>query len=300
MIILLLIAFGLSTSQSPRLLKNVSALSESYQQKCLRFLPAETENHASLASLVCGENLTDKELKLSLTKTSLIHIFVISGAHLILLDELLSILKIPFFVRFIFLFIYSVIVGWQPPAVRALVALGTRAALRKLHWHFPPDLMVLIAGAATLLIFPPWWQSLSLLMSWCAALALCWSSTLRIKSKFTAVLVSQCAIFLFMCAPLWGLGALHPLSLLYNILLGPVVSFVLMPLAFAVAFIHPLVPAFDFMVNFFATILKLISEPITLVRGNAPSVGLLWFWVLLWQLFFHFLRLHLYQGRDSR
>jgi putative ABC transport system ATP-binding protein len=48
-----------------------------------------------VASLICGEKLTDKSLKENLVKTSLIHIFVISGSHLILLDELLSILKIP-------------------------------------------------------------------------------------------------------------------------------------------------------------------------------------------------------------
>ena len=298
MIILLFLAFALSNSSSPLLLKKTSEIASVFQQKCVQILPTESVNRATLSSLLCGENITDKSLKENLIKTSLIHIFVISGSHLILLDELLSILKIPVFVRFAFLSLYSLCVGWQPPAVRALIALGTRIGFKKLHYHFPADLVVLISGLITLFLFPEWWNSVSLLMSWCASLALCWVSVFNIRNKISAVLVAQLAIFLFMSAPLWGIGNLHPLSIVFNLILAPLVSYLLLPLAFVVSVIHPLLPVFDFAMNAFQAILKDFAEPVTRGQALAPSISLLWTWIFAWQTFFHFLRLRLYQGRD--
>ncbi|MFM6927537.1 MAG: ComEC/Rec2 family competence protein [Bdellovibrio sp.] len=252
-----------------------------------------------MASLICGEKLTDETLKENLVKTSLIHIFVISGSHLILLDELLSILKIPVLLRFLLLSFYSLIVGWQPPAVRALIALGTRMGLRKMRWHFPPDLLTLIAGLTTLALFREWWQSNSLLMSWCAALALCWVPILRIKNRMAALLLSQLAIYLFMIAPLWGFGSLHPLNLLFNIFLGPLVSFLLLPLA-AISMVVPTLSfLFDSSYGLFSSLIAVMAEPIALKTSTPPSLGLLWCWILAWQVFFHGLRLRLYQGKDA-
>lgn len=299
MIILIFLALSLSNFSNPTLLKNASALAQSFQQKCTNLVPSQTENPHVMSSLVCGEKLTDESLKQNLVKTSLIHIFVISGSHLILLDELLSILKIPVLLRFLFLGFYSLVVGWQPPAVRALVALGVRLGFKKMRWHFPPDLLTLIAGLLTLTLFSEWWTSNSLLMSWCAALALCWVPLLRIKNKWTALFISQGAIYLFMIVPLWGLGSVHPLSLLYNIFLGPVVAFVLLPLS-VLAMVFPATSlVFDFVFGVFAKFLGVMAEPISLHSNPAPSLGWLWVWILAWQVFFHFMRLRLYQGREA-
>lgn len=299
MIILFLLALALSNCTQSTLLNNASSLSQSFQQKCLTLLPHESENRTALTSIVCGEKIADQNLKQNLVKTSLIHIFVISGSHLLLLDELLVILRFPFFVRFLLMGVYTLAVGWQPPAVRALIALGLRGAFEKLRWHFSSDTLTLIAGGSTLALFPEWWNSSSLLMSWCAALALCWSSLLDIKNKVTRILFNQCAVFIFMCAPLWGLSALHPLALLYNLLLGPLVSYLLLPLGFLSIAVPPSIVFFDSVMSAFARILSWVSEPVS--AGNAKQISLstLWFWIFAWQVFFHFLRLRLKQGRDS-
>ncbi|MGE5086514.1 MAG: ComEC/Rec2 family competence protein [Bacillota bacterium] len=299
MIIMLLLALALSTSTPPSLLKNTSELSQSFQQKCSNSISPQTENPHVMASLICGEKLTDEILKQNLVKTSLIHIFVISGSHLILLDELLSILKIPVLLRFLLLGFYSLVVGWQPPAVRALVALGVRLGFKKMRWNFPPDLLALIAGLITLTLFREWWQSNSLLMSWCAALALCWAPLLRIKNRFAAMLLSQLAIYLFMIAPLWGFGSLHPLSLLFNVCLGPAVSFILLPSAAISMVIPALSFLFDSSLSLFSKLIAVMAEPISLNSASPPSLGLLWCWILAWQLFFHGLRLRLYQGKEG-
>ncbi|WP_413584631.1 ComEC/Rec2 family competence protein [Bdellovibrio sp. HCB274] len=299
MIILILLAASLSISNSDTLLNNASRLSQSYQQKCLTLLPRESENHSALASIVCGERLQDQNLKQNLVKTSLIHIFVISGSHLLLLDELFAIIRVPFFVRFLLLSFYSLVVGWQPPAVRALSALGLRGLFKKLGWVFPADTMTMIAGCFTLALFPAWWNSASLLMSWCASLALAWTSLLKIKNPFHRLLFNQCAVFIFMTAPLWGLSSLHPLALLYNLLLGPLVSYVLLPLGFLSVLAPPVVSAFDFLMTMFARTLSWVSEPVPSATAKQISLSTLWVWIFAWQVFFHYLRLRLRQGRDS-
>ncbi|WP_350159272.1 ComEC/Rec2 family competence protein [Bdellovibrio sp. 22V] len=239
-------------------------------------------------------------MKTNLSKTSLIHIFVVSGSHLILLDQLLSILRIPVFLRFLFLGGYSLAVGWQAPAVRAFLGLCLREFFRRKKHFFPADLVVLLTGLSVLFLFPAWWNSLSLQMSWCAALALGVPELLRLRGSMARILAAQFSIFLFMSAPLWGLGSLHPLGLLYNLFLAPVVSYVLLPLSFlAVLFKGLCLTFFDKVMTSFTFVLPLLAEPVQIVRGSPPSVGFLWLWILLWHLVFHFLRLHLWQGKDS-
>lgn len=298
MILLLFLALSLSNPIQLPLLKKTSETASIFQQKCVQILKTESVNAATLSSLLCGKNITDTELKKNLIKTSLIHIFVVSGSHLILLDECLSILRIPLYLRFLFLSFYSLVVGWQPPAVRALLALGVRVGFKKMRWNFPPDLLVMIAGLFTLALLPEWWNSLSLVMSWCAALALCWAPVLRVRDRLSALLIAQLAVFLFMSAPLWGLGALHPLSLLYNLLLAPVVSLVLLPLGFLAVLIKPLMPVFDAVMALFEGILKVAVEPVVLGKSGTPSLVILWTWIFSWHLFFHALRLRLWQGKD--
>lgn len=300
--LLLIIAVILSTPASDVLLKNTSIFAEKLHQKCIEVVPTESAKRSSLASLICGKKITDENLKTNLQKTSLLHIFVISGSHLILFDELLSALRVPFYLRILFLGFYSLATGWDPPAVRALIALALRFLFKQRRLFFPSDLMLLIAGMVTLTLFPAWWTSLSFVMSWCASLALCWGSILNLKSPLWKIFCIQCGIYFFMILPLWGLSMLHPLSLIFNIFLAPLVSHALLPLAGLSLIIPPLIKVFDFCMGHFEILLALLSEP---VLAQPPAmekikIEFLWLWILSWHLFFHFLRLQLYQGKDSQ
>lgn len=299
MIIILSIALLLSTPLSSELLKNTSDLADEFHKKCLQIIPTKTEHHNTLASLVCGEKITDESLKQNLQKTSLLHIFIVSGSHLILFDELLSILKIPLFLRFLFLSFYSLCVGWQPPAVRALIGFIAKEVLRRKKIFFPSDFSVLITGFLTLFLFQAWWSSTSLVMSWCAALALSFTNILRIKNPWMQALYSQFSVFLFMTAPLWGLGSLHPLSLVYNLFLAPLVSYVLLPLSFLAVLFSPFLFIFEKVIYLFTNALSTLSEPVELTKNTTLKIHLLWMWVFSWHILFHFLRLHHWQGKDS-
>lgn len=292
------LALILSISFSPVLLNNTSALANIFHRKCVQILPSHVKEHAALSSLLCGEKITDVNLKEKLQKTSLIHIFVVSGAHLLVIDQLLSILKIPVFVRFFILSIYSLATGWEPPAVRALLTMLVRGLLRRLRLYFPDDLEVLLAGFVTLALFPPWWSSLSFLMSWCASLALCSSSLLPTKSAVKKVVLTQVSIFVFMLAPLWGLGPLHPLGMIYNIVLAPLVTFALMPLGALTVLIPSTGFLFDEAVQVFRLSIMNLSDPITEKGGLLLSTPSLWLWILFLHVFFHFVRLKLFQGKD--
>ncbi len=299
MSLLATLALILSISFSPALLNNTSALANIFHEKCVQILPSHLKEHAALSSLLCGEKITDTKLKEKLQKTSLIHIFVVSGTHLLVIDQLLSILKIPVFVRFSILSIYSLATGWEPPAVRALITIFVRGLLRRFRWHFPNDLEVLVAGFVTLILFPPWWTSLSFLMSWCASLALCTASLLPTQSTVKKVFLTQVSIFVFMLAPLWGLGSLHPLGMLYNIVLAPLVTFALMPLGALAVFFPSSGFLFDNAVALFRISILNLSDPITEKGGLLLSTPMLWMWILTLHLGFHFARLKLFQGKDS-
>lgn len=289
MLILFIFALSLSLKPFPSLLKNTTDLSGTYQQKCLRALPAIENSHGAMASLLCGEKVTDEDLKLQLSKTSLIHIFVVSGSHLLLIDEFLSILRIPFFVRWLFLAAYSVLVGWQAPAVRALGALSTRRIFHSYRLYFPADLAVLLAGFMCLVLFPDWWTSLSFQMSWCASLGLALPRVLGRSSlgPWQRALRAQAFIYLVMLPTLWGWGSLHPLGILINLLVAPLVSLALLPLALATVILPFSLPIFATSFHLFERLLVYLAEPVLLPAGGSPGVVFLWGWIFSLHLLCH-------------
>ncbi|NUN05524.1 MAG: ComEC/Rec2 family competence protein [Bdellovibrio sp.] len=298
MTIILTLALFLSMSLPPSLLRNASYLANFFHEKCVQKTFVPTKHPEALRALLCGEKITDVNLQENLQRTSLIHIFVISGSHLLLLDELLSILRIPLSVRFVLFFFYSLVASWQAPVVRAFLSLAIRAGLRLRALHLPPDLGVLITGLVTLVLFPTWWQSLSLQMSWCAALALCWGGLLRVRCSMLKIFLAQLAVFLLMTAPLWGFGSLHPLGILFNLFLAPIVAYALLPLSALAVFCSWGIVIFDAAMDLFLRLMPLLTEPVSLVRGAPSSSAWLWVWIFAWHCFMHLLRVSLWQGRD--
>lgn len=299
MVVIIITALLLISPFPNDLLKNTTLWATRFQNKCIQLLPRATEHRDSIAALVCGKKLEDKNLERNLSKTSLIHIFVVSGSHLILLDELLSILKIPVFLRFMFLGGYSLCAGWQAPAVRALCGLVVKKVFQQLGLFFKSDQTVLITGFICLILFPAWWHSMSFLMSWCAALALCLPAVVRIKNHLLRSLFTHFFIYFFMLAPLAGFGSLHPLGILYNIFLAPFVAYVLLPLSFIALFFKPFLFLFDQIVEVFGFLLQSVSDPIHLKNPTSPQLNLLWSWIFCLQIACHFLRLYLWQGNHE-
>ncbi len=176
--------------------------------------------------------------------------------------------------------------------------MSTRALLQKYRFFFPSDLQILIAGFLTLILFPAWWSSLSLLMSWCASLALCAPTLFNIRAHLAKAFTTQASIIALMALPLWALGNLQPLSFLFNIFLAPLVALVLLPLGALCVLFTFLTPFFDSAMHGFRWLLEGLSDPITPRGGMMFTVPELWLWILFLHLSFHFIRIYFRQGKD--
>ncbi len=297
MIFVVALALALGISENSQLHSFVSSHAPSFHKKCTNLLPKTSNQFSALNSLVCGEKITDKVLEQRLLQTSLIHLFVISGSHLILIDQLFSKLAFPFFLRFLLLSFYSFIALAEPPVIRALISLGARefAASR---WYLKSDLMVLITGLLTLVFFPNWKDSLSLQLSWAAALALCLPSLIPQRHPVKKIFLTQIAVFLLVAPLLWGFGSLHPLSLIFNIFLGPVIALFLLPLGVLIMIFPAVTPLFDGTVDLFSQVMHLFSEPILLPATQPLPKAYLWIWIGVVHSVFYLLRLFLKQGKD--
>lgn len=299
MILILFLALSLSIPIPSTLLKSTSLLADVVHQKCTQSLPKNLNELSALNSLLCGEKITDQKLQNKLLLTSLIHLFVISGSHLILIDHLFSKMALPFLVRFLVLSVYSLIALAQPPVIRALISMGARQLSRNTGWFWSGDVSVLLTGVFTLFLFPDWWDSLSLQLSWAASLALCVPGLFQVRKALQKICILQLAVFIFLIPLLWGFGSLHPLSLVFNIFLGPVIGFLLLPLGVLVTVIPSLGFIFDHTIQIFQSVMQAFSDPIQMPQDSVFSRSSLWIWIGFLHLGFYFLRLRLYQGKDS-
>jgi hypothetical protein len=164
--------------------------------------------------------------------------------------------------------------------------------------YLPADLGVLAAGMLCLFLFSQWTQSLSLQLSWCAALALTVPQTLNLRKGLSIVLVTQLSLFIFLAVPLWGFGSLHPLGFIYNILLGPIIGGLLLPLAlltYAGSFFGEI---FDFVFQCFQWLMMTAGEPIVLPQGEMAGSGTIWWWIGFLHLTLWALRMFFRRGRD--
>lgn len=300
MIILILSAFFACISPSPLLLKKTSTFALTQQSKCDEFLSWKMEHQDSLTALLCGTDLNNKNHKELLKKSSLIHIFIVSGAHLLFLDQFLSTLRIPLFVRFLIWLFYSVIAGWQAPVARAFLQLSLRAGLQSRGAYFPSDLIVLIVGLIGIGLFPQWSQSLSYQMSWCASLALSYGAIFRLRPSFQKAVLTQVSIYICMAPLLYGFGSLHPLSVIFNLLLGNFVAWMILPLALLAGVIPFMRPLFDACLDGFFFLVSHMISPVQQESAALLSRELLWLWIGCLQALCFLLRKNYFQGKDSQ
>src|SRR5438045_3594534 len=62
---------------------------------CLAQVPQDSIYPDVYAALVCGENLTNEKIKRDFIETSLIHVIVVSGTHLLFLMQIFSLVNLP-------------------------------------------------------------------------------------------------------------------------------------------------------------------------------------------------------------
>jgi predicted membrane metal-binding protein len=176
--------------------------------------------------LLCGDSSLPASTENLFKQTGLYHLIIVSGSHFVFLEQGLNIFfkkytksKIAVYVLF------AATCQFNPPAVRALISLLLQGFSRKSHLFWRPEQTALYSGLWALIIFPEWWTSHSLLLSWLASLALCFSH----KTIYQHIL-----IFFFIFPILFNSSIL---TILNNILVAPLFSYFYFPMSVLTALI---------------------------------------------------------------
>ena len=221
---------------------------------CLEHLDFHTPWKEIYTSLVCGKRLTGGALKNTFVQGGLIHLTVVSGAHLLFLEKFWKRLPWPSFIKtnglFLLLICYALTTNLQAPVLRALFSfcLFRFSHSFKLFWN--PNLITLLSGLLCLLYQPSWANSFSLQLSVLACLLL-HLSTSPIKKCFF--------VYLFILPIVNRWQNLHPFTVLINWMLAPFISGLLFPLSFLSPFLPFLYPLTDSLWSLTIQFLKLIE-----------------------------------------
>jgi competence protein ComEC len=182
------------------------------QQFCLSLLPA-LEYRESLAALICGENFAKTKQSVLLTQSGLIHLFVVSGSHLVFLEQLLVVFGCGEHIIGGVLFVFLWLTGGTAPTLRAFLywMISQTNHFEKLHWG--RSQRALIAGLLSLIILGGE-QTFSLLLSWTCAAILIFSSGffeeslhLILGQQILISAITNLVYFNFNGNPIWSLAA---------------------------------------------------------------------------------------------
>jgi len=210
---------------------------------CLNWMP-RTEFFDLYAALVCGRPVVDGAYRQLFSDTGLIHLLVVSGAHLHFMEAWLKWLGPK--PRLLLLGWYCWLTGFGAPVVRAWVRRLCDGLARPLGVSaVQAELLALIL---ILVISPGWLWSKSFLMCWVCALALTLPPLFPRSPNFSLSLA--CYVLLFPFCP----GA--PSTILCNVIVTPVIGAVLFPLCALAALFKPLVPLTDLLWSCLTAVLE--------------------------------------------
>lgn len=225
------------------------------------------------AALICGQAISTGTYRQLFIDTGLIHLLVVSGAHLHFMEGWLK--WLPDRSRLWLLGFYCWFTSFGPPVVRAW--------LRRLCDHLgrrlgaSPLQMELVTLLLIIAVCPGWLWSRSFLMCWLCALALCLPPLVPKAPNISLSLA--CYILLFPFCP----GT--PATILCNIIVTPIVGAILFPMCALAALIPPLTVVTDELWR--VLILVLDHFP------TAPPASFVFFshWLFLYPLSLHLLLL---------
>lgn len=233
-VVFILLTYGLGSVRIS-LLDNFTFLSTQAHHFCLDLLPTNPQTRPALQALVCGHNFESLEVSRLYLSSGLIHLFVVSGSHLILAEKVLS----SFFKVWPFkyastiiiccLFAFCIVCELNPPVVRSFLGICIGLFLTREHRHWPRDYTILITGLLCVSLKPEWATSLGLQMSWLAALAI------HINERILSTrpkLLHQLTFYILFIFSFSCLGFPAFTALLTCFFFSPVLEFVLLPLAF--------------------------------------------------------------------
>jgi len=279
-------------------------LSHFFHSICLQSLPPSTYSN-TLEALVCAEPLKDPVQKEIFIQSGLYHVIVVSGSHLIFFCFFLELLlesmtrnRKGIFAQTLILFtlfIYTLACNLEPPLIRACFSYLLGLIGNRLRLNYNSVVSLLISVLLCLVFEPSWILSRSLLLSSIASLSLI------LTKKNQNPFLKQLLIYLTLAPALWGWGNLHPLTILTNIFLAPLISLTLLPMALITIPFHSLSHFLDILLKYSFQFLSWISQPafsfLHSEKQSSLSLPVLWSYFLL--LLTSQYLLHLHTRRDQ-
>lgn len=257
-----------------------------FQKICLQLSPSSSELHNLYTATVCGVSPENSKMMWDFRNTGLYHLVVVSGAHLSFLATLIFLAPFPLkinkakkYVLILALVTYSLMSGLNPPVFRALLSYFYFQFQKKYQLGWSPFSVVAGSGLLCLVIFPAWWTSLSFLMSWLASLAILLPGRPIHKAVYC---------YIFMLLPMSQFQWNHPLTILFNLLLAPILGFLVLPISILPFVIPQLVFISDFV---WRAILWFVSRSSEVVTTSAPlfpfTTWLIWILLFVFHIFLY-------------
>lgn len=257
-----------------------------FQSICLNRLPSPSPYASLYQSLLCGRPLPQNETYDLFIKLGILHLLVISGAHLIFLEHLLSKLSAKSgrltegFIT-LFLLIYLLYTGASPPVVRAFSGFLWKKANRKWKLHLSPILIQLSAGLSVLVLIPEWVLSPSFLLSLLA-------SVLMGIVPSNNRLYQSLGMYLLMAPYFGGICGLSPFSIIANLFIAPVWMYIMFPLTLLLIPFPIFSPLIDSLWSlFFETIRVLVPLDSILIDVQFLNVSSGWSYLLIFAYLGH-------------
>ena len=209
----------------------LTKLSDPFHKFCLDWSVSWGEFYHVALALSCGSKKSSLQIFETFKHLGLVHLLVISGAHLALLEKFLTRIKTPQLGVGFFLLCFTFMSGANPPVVRAFGFYSFHLINKKFRLFYSPLESTIISSALIVCLLPTWWGSLSFLMSVLASLL--------VHSHKTSFLRLCTRMYLGLIPVLIFLGIPHPLSILINWIFTPIFTVLLFPLSL-LAYFWPL------------------------------------------------------------
>jgi competence protein ComEC len=254
--------------------------------------PSQVHAVDSLQALVCAKNLSSGKSSDLLIASGLIHLFVVSGSHLSLIKKFLTFIfqklcnnriENSWFAQIIILgilFFYCALCDFNPPILRSFVSYAFFSLLHLTQLRWKTENTTLIAGLCCLILSPPWVNSVSLQMSWLAALTLI---IIHRCYQNTSMLFQTSLFYVQLLTTYNFIGIPSLLSIGVSTVLTPLLEFFLFPLALIVFILPQLGWLFDHFINVLYFILEHLE--LHIIFRPYQSEQLIFFnWLLIFGL----------------
>ncbi len=201
------------------------------------------------------------QLKNNIQSLGLTHLFSLSGTHLFLVFTSISFLNKSKkrYINIILILIYFLIVENSVSLSRSLLFLYLRQINSALHFNLSPFKLIIIALIVLLNINPSYLFDIGFLYSFTISTGLILYYEKRKKRKGLIKLLETSVIAFLFSLPisLYNFSSINILSIFYNLIYVPLVSFILFPMAFLVILL-------PFLTDIYYVIIELFEESINL------------------------------------